>query len=438
MQMKQKVLFVLALCISCNLLAQIFSSVAPSGQTLYYRINTWDTTATLTYEGGGWDGAYQGLTGSLVIPESVSYNGYTYPVAKIDSGCFRGNVGLTSVTIPIHMRQLCYNSFAGCTGLTTINYNADSCALGWGYGAWDDADNAGIFEGCVNVTTVNIGDSVRYVPPFVFYDCIGLQTLNVGESVIRFHNDALPYEPVNFTTLNFNARCCGSYYSNSSHESQYYDYTSGDYRDFKEYSPFQGCTSLTNVTIGNEVEGLFSRFFWCCTGLTSVVIPDAVTSMKYCFAGCTNLNTVTIGSSVEQIQHAFWYCSHLTTINVRAEYPPTCDEYTFNGVPSYADIIVPCGTAYRYELTDYWNAFSRITEDCDGIDNVEAIPDIKIDVKNGSVVVAGENVSSFDVYDITGRTVATVRQGSRTQSLPNGVYMVRIGTLPARKVVVIR
>ena len=435
--MKKYVLFAIIIGVCCNLTAQTFSSVAPSGQTLYYRINTYDTTATLTYD-NSWGYAYQGLTGPLVIPENVPYNGYMYPVAKIDSGCFRGNVGLTSVTIPIHIRQLCYNSFAGCTGLTTINYNADSCALGWGYGAWDDADNAGIFEGCVNVTTINIGDSVRYVPPFVFYDCIGLQTLNVGKSVIRFHNDALPYEPTNLSTLNFNARRCGFQYGNgSSNEQQYYDYISNSYRYYKHWSPFQQCTSLTNVAIGNEVEGLYSYFFHYCTGLLSVVIPDAVTYMRNCFWGCSNLNTVTIGTSVEQLHGAFHGCNHLITINSLAEYPPICDEETFVGVPSYADIIVPCGAAYRYELSDYWNGFSRITENCTAIDDVDGEFGSPIYIKDGRIVIEGSEGEPVSVYDVVGREVVRPTRSDETPILPRGVYLVKVGTMPARKVVVL-
>lgn len=111
--------------------------------------------------------------------------------------------------------------------------------------------------------------------------------------------------------------------------------------------------------------------------------------------------------------------------------PPICDDETFESVPNYADIIVPCGAAYRYQATDYWKDFSRITEDCttEGINDIDA-SNIRIYSEAGRIVVEG-TTDEVNVYDMTGRSV-------RNDNLPAGVYMVKVGNLPARKVVVMR
>ena len=57
--------------------------------------------------------------------------------------------------------------------------------------------------------------------------------------------------------------------------------------------------------------------------------------------------------------------------------------------------------------------------------------DIHISVLNGQIYVEGVVNEEVRVYDITGRLV-------RNHSLPTGVYLVKVGTLPARKAVVIR
>ena len=56
--------------------------------------------------------------------------------------------------------------------------------------------------------------------------------------------------------------------------------------------------------------------FGNCTGLTSVVIPDNVTSIGgWAFSGCTNLTSAVIGDSVESIgENVFWGCSNLTSV----------------------------------------------------------------------------------------------------------------------------
>lgn len=169
--------------------------------------------------------------------------------------------------------------------------------------------------------------------------------------------------------------------------------------------------------------------FGDCSDIISVVIPNSVRKI-WAFGGCTGLTNVELGNKVEDMSYAFYGCTHLTTIRSHAEYPPICDEHTFEGVPNYADIIVPCGAAYRYQLSDYWMNFSRITEDCDGIDDAE-VDGIRVWTENGQIKVEGADGLILHVFDMEGRQITN-------NNIPSGVYLVKIGSYPARKVVVIR
>ena len=58
-------------------------------------------------------------------------------------------------------------------------------------------------------------------------------------------------------------------------------------------SAFSGCTGLTSVTIPDSVTSICYYAFWGCTGLTSVTIPDSVTNIGIdAFSGCTSLTSV--------------------------------------------------------------------------------------------------------------------------------------------------
>lgn len=78
---------------------------------------------------------------------------------------------------------------------------------------------------------------------------------------------------------------------------------------------FEGC-GLTEVVIPNTVTTLRGAFFGA-TKLESVTLPDSIVTIPVgCFSGCTNLREVTMSDNVTRIEtQAFMNCGKLTTIN---------------------------------------------------------------------------------------------------------------------------
>ena len=81
---------------------------------------------------------------------------------------------------------------------------------------------------------------------------------------------------------------------------------------------FRGCSSLTSVTIPNSVTSIGDYAFCYCSGLTSINIPNTITTIGgYIFQGCSSLTSVTIPNSVTSIGNsAFNGCSGLTSITI--------------------------------------------------------------------------------------------------------------------------
>lgn len=80
---------------------------------------------------------------------------------------------------------------------------------------------------------------------------------------------------------------------------------------------FRGCTGLTSVTIPNSVTSIGYGAFYQCSGLTSVNIPEDVTSIgEDAFSGCSGLTSLTIPSSASIGKNAFAGCSGLTSITI--------------------------------------------------------------------------------------------------------------------------
>ena len=80
---------------------------------------------------------------------------------------------------------------------------------------------------------------------------------------------------------------------------------------------FYYCESLKKVTIGNGVKYI-GEWAFADTSLTSITIPDNVTSIySYAFNYCTSLTDITIGKRVNNISdYSFEHCYNLERITV--------------------------------------------------------------------------------------------------------------------------
>ena len=105
---------------------------------------------------------------------------------------------------------------------------------------------------------------------------------------------------------------------------------------------FYNCSSLTSVTIGNNVTEIGSSAFSGCSSLASVTIPNSVTEIgEYAFSRCSSLTSVTIPDSVTSIgETAFGGCSSLTSVTIPDSVTEIGD-WTFSGCTSLTRVDIP-------------------------------------------------------------------------------------------------
>ena len=117
-------------------------------------------------------------------------------------------------------------------------------------------------------------------------------------------------------------------------------------------SAFENCEGLTSVIIPDTVTSIGDMAFGE-TGLVSVIIGSGVTSIgDHAFYGCTDLTSVTIGKKLTRIaDYAFYRCESLSTIN----YFGTKEEWDSIYKGEYWNVdengeIITIGINYEYKI----------------------------------------------------------------------------------------
>ena len=103
--------------------------------------------------------------------------------------------------------------------------------------------------------------------------------------------------------------------------------------------------------------------FWGCCALTSIEIPNSMTSIESAtFNGCSGLTSIEISDSVIYIAtDAFEGCSSLKEIHLRNEHPENIkvDYWAFEDL-SNCTLFVPIGTGYAYRHDWRFDVFKEV------------------------------------------------------------------------------
>lgn len=256
---------------------------------------------------------YNGNDAVVNIPSEI--NGT--PVTTIGNAAFRDS-SVTSVTIPASVTEIGANAFAGCTNLTSVNYEGDWSNLTIQSGnpavedAAKDAANEQLFdfEFILNNTAVVVisykgtaadvtipsrykGKPVTVIDPVAFYNNSAVTSVTIPDSVT-----AIPDYAFGFCSQLTNISIPNSV-------------------TFIGFSAFNSCTSLKSITLPVSVTSIGSYAFDGCSKLSSISIPDSISSIPaMAFHSCTDLATVSIPNSVTSIGYqAFYNCSKLRTVD---------------------------------------------------------------------------------------------------------------------------
>ena len=161
------------------------------------------------------------------------------------------------------------------------------------------------------VKSVNIGDGVETIEEDAFIGCTGLETLIIGKSLKKYSHSEFK-DCKKLSNLEINTPTA----MNWSYNRTIKTVILGDNVKRIGDGAYQACESLTTIIIPNSVTTIGGYAFQY-TPLSSIEIPNSVTSIGYyAFEGC-GLTSIDIPATVEKIgEYAFLGCNGLKSVKI--------------------------------------------------------------------------------------------------------------------------
>ncbi|MCC8146943.1 MAG: leucine-rich repeat domain-containing protein [Bacteroidales bacterium] len=410
-----------------------------------------------------WDGMYEG---EISIPDSVTYLGVKYKVAKIGEKAFLRCSALTNIEFP--------------SGLSSIGESA--------------------FSECHSLTKIDIPSTVQNIGPYAFDVCNNLKAININKENESYSSeDGVMFNKDKTMLICFPAGKSGDYIIPEGVTHTYYTafkfcgfltgITFPSSMEKVSYGSFESCSSLKTATLSSNTNKIETIAFANCTSLTTVIIPSSETridgfafldcsSLKsiqfgeenhfhsfrdgvlfdkienssneilsvypagktdkeyvipytvneiltYAFLGNRFLSSVTLHENIRRIgYYAFSACYSLREVTVSCRTPRDIDiEFNSFGILPLSEctLYVPPGTKSLYEAEDVWKDFGTIIESpLSSVEKPEAVSDMYL--FDNTLYLNTSEAEIISVYSTEGELLYRFHKpvGEATFSLASG------------------
>lgn len=297
------------------------------------------------------------ITGDLLIPETVDFDGDQYDVTSIIDNAFRNCKKVTGITVGNGVSNIGEAAFRGCSGLlsvivgdgvltigesafkdcaalTELTLGSHVASIGWA-----------TFDGCSKLASIVIPDSVTSIDADAFNNCVKLASVSVGSGVTSISGSAFSgcsniesvyWNVTEIITVDGDSPLFASSDKLSSFvigddimdipDNAFKNWFVGDGLSVSMHdivdtigeSAFEGCTAITELTLGSGVRIIGDSAFSGCTNITNLIIPDFVSTVgKSAFEGCTGITDIYVGVKVYDIDdYAFYGCNNIASLSL--------------------------------------------------------------------------------------------------------------------------
>lgn len=359
----------------------------------------------------------------LIIPATV--NGVEVTAIEDNAsgkkGVFEGWTSLKKITFPETLTTIGARAFAGCTALTDFPKDSSVTTI-----------NGNAFDGCTALKTLELPASCTTIQGEAFNNCSGLSTVTFNNpnlaginfsyltdksaftgcteiSTVNFNDDVINGDGIfsigGTTTIATTPRRIHMLFPSAATKLTTVIFGDG-ITAFKGNTPyFQGCTALETVDLGKNNMGfednnagymIPNNMFNGCTSLKNVTLCDDIEVIgNFAFKGCESLKSITLPAKLTKMnREVFAGCSSLETIKL-SDILTDLGTTTFSGCKALKSISIPKGVT---------TLPANVFKDCEAL--------TELDLRNVTTIASGDVFSGC-----TSITKLIVNQGVKITAL---------------------
>lgn len=186
------------------------------------------------------------------------------------------------------------------------------------------------FNNCNFIIDIELGDNVNKIDNFAFAHCSDLKNLTIGKGLSEIDKYEPPFdgcsslENISIDSDNeYYASIEGNLYSKDKQTLKLYakgkkdtSFITPSYIVNIDYYAFSDCYFLKNITITDNVTNIEAHAFDNCHSLKNITLGNGITHINnYAFANCSALDNIELENSLKFIgQFAFYNCISLVSI----------------------------------------------------------------------------------------------------------------------------
>lgn len=323
--------------------------------------------------------------------KSYVFGSYYTQDNRIGGHMFTGCT-FTSIKLPKSITKIDDCAFQYCSNLNDVEIPIGTTYIG-----------RSAFDECSKLTTIQIPDGVTKLGAYVFNKCGLITSITLPSSVID---------------LSKMGWISGAYYEafggldnlkeiNVSPENQIFSSNNGILlsKDGTELIYCPPAINIETYTIPDNIIKVWSKAFYYCNNLKSIIIPHAIETEGHTFN------------------------SNLVRIQTLEKEPFTIEDNCFSYVDKDKCILyVPEGSYNAYWLARWWGDFKNIIEKNEIVTSNQMItPDIfGIQIINETIHLYSHRKILISIFNIRGQLMKELlTEGNQQLYLPKGIYIVK-------------